>query len=391
LTTVIAPSTGAGVLYTQQGVGTAPGYSALDDRRKSYGPLQEGVLGPSDFAVAQRGAGANMSVDIGMPAGGVAYVQGDTISGQGLYTVPVHAATINEVIAGADPTNPRVDQIILEVQDNVLDASAGNLARTRVLTGTPTATASLTNRLGAQSLPGTALRLADVLVPAGSTSVTTGNINDRRSYARFLFTSSTPGGSATVAGGQFLLAQPGATVTLPPASLNAYCLVVAATGVATGSPATVAYGSGGGGIFGLGLSNAASFNLGTSFAWALLHCYDGVNWAVLGQQDTGWVALTLGTGVSAIAGGYVPSARLQGDTVELRGGLQCTAPGSGLTWATIPTGLRPAATVQNVTGWDTIGATTTYTISTGGLLTISQSSGSLSQLYLASITYPLTA
>jgi hypothetical protein len=141
----------------------------------------------ADFMVTQRAAGANMSVDVNMPAGGFAYVQGDTINGQGLYTVPVHSSNINEVIAGSDPTNPRVDQIILEIQDNVLDASAGNDARTRVVQGTPTGGATLANRSGAAALPGSALLLADVLVGAAVTSVGNAVVRDRRKWARGAF------------------------------------------------------------------------------------------------------------------------------------------------------------------------------------------------------------
>lgn len=137
-----------------------------------------------DFMVQQRLAGANMQVEITCPAGGMAAVQGDTISGQGLYDIPVHSANVLETIGTADPSNPRVDQVILEVQDNVLDASGGNLARTRVLPGTPTGGANLTNRTGAAVLPGSALLLADVLVGAGAGSITNSVIRDRRKWAR---------------------------------------------------------------------------------------------------------------------------------------------------------------------------------------------------------------
>ena len=198
MTTTIVPSSGAGALFTQQGVGTTPGYSALDVRRSEYGALQEGVYGTAtlvtaggvantgqaDFMVTQRNAGANMSVDVNMPAGGFGYVQGDTINGQALYTVPVHSSNINEAIAAADATNPRVDQVILEALDNVLDASGNNLARTRVLTGTPTGGTTLTTRAGAAALPGSALLLADILVPNASSSVPNSNIRDRRKWAR---------------------------------------------------------------------------------------------------------------------------------------------------------------------------------------------------------------
>lgn len=188
MTTTIAPSSGAGVLFTQQGVGTTPGYSALDLRRSEAGSVQEGVYGlgasAQDFMAQQRIAGANMQVEITMPAGGMAAVQGDTVNGQGLYDVPVHSANILETIGTADPTNPRVDQIILEVQDNVLDASGGNQARTRVVAGTPTGGTNLTTRAGAAALPGSALLLADVLVGAAVGSITNSVIRDRRKFAR---------------------------------------------------------------------------------------------------------------------------------------------------------------------------------------------------------------
>jgi hypothetical protein len=203
MTVQIVPSGGAAPLWTQQGQGTSPGYAALDDRRANYGALQEGVYGTStlvtaggvgsvgqaDFMVTARNAGANMSVDINMPAGGFAYVQGDTINGQGLYTVPVHSVNINETIAAADPSKPRVDQVILEVQDNVLDASGGNLARTRVLTGTPTTGTTLTSRAGAAALPGSSLLLGDVLVAAAATTIGNAAIRDRRKWARGMFVS----------------------------------------------------------------------------------------------------------------------------------------------------------------------------------------------------------
>lgn len=180
----IVPSAGAGVLFTQQGTGATPGYSALDLRRADSLGLQEGVMGATDFKVVQRGAGANMSVDVTMTTGGFAVVQGDSVSGQGLYTVPVHSSTVNEVVAPADASNPRLDQVILEVQDNVHDASGGNLARTRIVPGTPTGGCTLDNRSGVAALPSNAVRLADILVPAASVTVVTANIRDRRPWAR---------------------------------------------------------------------------------------------------------------------------------------------------------------------------------------------------------------
>lgn len=192
MTTTIVPSSGAGVLFTQQGVGSSPGYSALDLRRSdSIGAIQEGVYAAGDYMVTQRAAGANMSVDIAAGGGAFAAVQGDSTTGQGLYVVGPHSATINEAVAASNPTNPRIDSVILEVQDNVHDASGGNLARVRVLTGTATGGATLANRNGAAALPGSALLLADLLVTAAGSSVSNTQIRDRRKWARgYRFTGS---------------------------------------------------------------------------------------------------------------------------------------------------------------------------------------------------------
>lgn len=182
--TTIVPSLGQGAAFTQQGPGTTPGYSAIDLRRADSAGLQEGVVNASDFMVVQRAAGANLSVDIGMPAGCSALVQGDSVNGQGLYTVAGHSATVNEPVAAADGTNPRIDSVILEVFDNTHDASGLNLARVRVITGTPNSTATLDNRAGAPTLPGSALLLADLRVAALATTVPNTVIRDRRKWAR---------------------------------------------------------------------------------------------------------------------------------------------------------------------------------------------------------------
>lgn len=188
MTTTIAPSSGSGILFTQGGAGASPGYSALDLRRSDVpSPIQEGVYAAGDFMVTQRASGANLSVDIAT-TGAFAAVQGDSVTGQGLYVVGPHATNpINEAITTANATNPRIDQVILEVQDNLHDASGANLARVRVLAGTATAGATLANRFGIATLPGSALLLADVLVPATDTTIDNTQIRDRRKWARGAF------------------------------------------------------------------------------------------------------------------------------------------------------------------------------------------------------------
>lgn len=121
-----------------------------------------------------------MSVDIAMDEG--VHVRGDAITAQGVYYVSPHSATINETVTTADASLPRLDQVILEIQDNVHDGTTGNLARTRVVAGTPTSGATLDNRNGAAALPGSALLLADVIVAAGAGSITNAAIRDRRAF-----------------------------------------------------------------------------------------------------------------------------------------------------------------------------------------------------------------
>jgi hypothetical protein len=93
-------------------------------------------------------------------------------------------ATANVTVTASNATNPRVDQIILRWNDSSIPTGSGNVPTLEVLTGTATAGATLDNRTGAAALPNDCLRLADILVPAASTSVTTANIRDRRPWAR---------------------------------------------------------------------------------------------------------------------------------------------------------------------------------------------------------------
>lgn len=190
MTTTISPSLGHAPLYTQQGIGTTPGYDAIDRRRASMIGLQEGVLDPTSYMVTQRAAGATMTVDIAanvtdaLGSGVAAVVQGDSVVAQGLYPVPPHSAVINEAITAAHATLPRVDMVVLEVLDHIHDSSGSNLARVRVVNGTATSGATLDNRTGATALPASCLLLADVLVAGGATSITNAVIRDRRKWAR---------------------------------------------------------------------------------------------------------------------------------------------------------------------------------------------------------------
>lgn len=144
---------------------------------------QEGVVDVSDFKVTAPAAGG-MRVDV---AAGLALVQGDTGFRNGLYLQVNDAAIANAVTLDAADASPRVDQIVLELNDSSDLADVTDAPTLRFVKGVPTAGATLDNAYttgGAAALPDNCLRLADVLVPAGSTAVSAGNIRDRRPWAR---------------------------------------------------------------------------------------------------------------------------------------------------------------------------------------------------------------
>jgi len=158
-------------------------------------PFEELPIGPGakdydSFRVRQRVAGANMSVDCTAASIlNTAWVRFSTSvtaatapADSGLYRVDYNSATIiNLDIAAADPTNPRIDQVFLAVED-AQAAGANNQATIRVVTGTPTGGATLENRTGVGANPAGmgSILLADILVPAAAATVVTANIRDRR-------------------------------------------------------------------------------------------------------------------------------------------------------------------------------------------------------------------
>lgn len=132
----------------------------------------EGVRTAADLKVTQRGAGANMSVDV---AAGTCLIQDDHASGGGFYGYTL-GSTANVAVGTANATNPRIDRVVVKILDNAL-GDASNSASVVVVAGTATAGATLSNLTGAAAVPNSSLLLANVLVPAASSSVTNGNID----------------------------------------------------------------------------------------------------------------------------------------------------------------------------------------------------------------------
>lgn len=155
---------------------------AVDLRRMiGVAVASEGGGASGDFAVSQRAAGANMSVDV---AAGDAYIADDHAGGGGVYHA-VWPALENVVIAANASGNPRVDRVVLRVRDLAL-GDAANAIDLFVVAGTPTAGATLVNLNGVTAVPGSCLLLANVLVANGAASILNADIDSSASVRQQL-------------------------------------------------------------------------------------------------------------------------------------------------------------------------------------------------------------
>lgn len=153
--------------------------------------LQEGVLGAGDFKATPAAAGGNR-VDV---AAGLALVKGDSglpalgLS-QGLYLQPNDGLIPNAVTFDPGGAQPRLDQVVLEVNDSTDLATAGSAPRIYVLKGAEVAGTTLDNAYtngSAAALPANTIRLADRLAPAGTNTLVATDLRDRRKWARGAF------------------------------------------------------------------------------------------------------------------------------------------------------------------------------------------------------------
>ncbi len=149
--------------------------SAVTDRLVNQILLQEGVVDKAgnSFEVLQN-TGTDMNVKIGSgTAFDRAVVTGD-LAGQGKF-IPEHQnATQVLAVAASDPTDDRIDLVILKVYDDTFDSSGNDYADLEVITGTPDASPV------APALPSTAINLAEILVQNAVTQIVNGDITDKR-------------------------------------------------------------------------------------------------------------------------------------------------------------------------------------------------------------------
>ena len=131
----------------------------------------EGVLGATHLQVTANSTPA-MNVDV---ATGYCWIDGDSAADQGFY-FGYNDATTNLAISAADGSNPRIDIVVAQVNDSAYSGSTDNW-ELKVITGTPAGSPAV------PTLPSTALKLAQIAVGAGVTTITSGNITDSRTYA----------------------------------------------------------------------------------------------------------------------------------------------------------------------------------------------------------------
>lgn len=137
---------------------------------------QNGVLASGDCAVSQRGAGANMSVDV---AAGRCYVPNSSYSsntdGQTKYWPILNDATKNVVISANTSGNPRIDIIVVKMNTGTApDDDASNVVEIEAVEGTPAASPAV------PTTPNNSYKLAEIAVANGAVSIVTGDITDKR-------------------------------------------------------------------------------------------------------------------------------------------------------------------------------------------------------------------
>lgn len=118
-----------------------------------------------------------MSVDVGIGRAIYEITNTNLAAGKTYKVYHDNDAVQNVLITAADATHPRIDIIVMKCdvsQDP--DASAGNIPSIITVAGTPAGSPS------APATPANCLKIGQIAVAAGATSITTGNITDSRTY-----------------------------------------------------------------------------------------------------------------------------------------------------------------------------------------------------------------
>lgn len=130
-----------------------------------------GIIGTSSLAVTASSPAA-MTVEV---AQGWGVIVGNFQPNMGVYNF-YNDATVSLPIAIADPVNPRIDRIVVTIQDSYYTGSADDVIF-QVLQGTPAVSPV------APAVPTNSISLATIAVGAAVTQINTGNITDARVIA----------------------------------------------------------------------------------------------------------------------------------------------------------------------------------------------------------------
>lgn len=149
------------------------GYTAMNDRQTLSAIMNPGVLTVGDLFCS---AGTGFTSTI---ASGRCAVEGNFQPQQGIYLVQ---NTGPVVVAHTNPnaSNPRIDQIGVKINDSTDGGDISDGAEPLILTGTPTAGATLADPKGKAVLPKNFLILYYVLVPPAAASSSVFTYEDRR-------------------------------------------------------------------------------------------------------------------------------------------------------------------------------------------------------------------
>ncbi|MGY6501649.1 MAG: hypothetical protein ACXIVQ_12275 [Acidimicrobiales bacterium] len=135
-----------------------------------------GVAGATHFKVTETPATPDMSVRVGV--GGI-FIPSTRSTAQGTYHV-YNDAPVTVVVPAADPTNARIDLVVVRIRDEAQDVSLSqNDAVVELIAGTPSATPAEPTISFEDYLV-----LARVNVAAGVSAIVSGNIVDRRTASR---------------------------------------------------------------------------------------------------------------------------------------------------------------------------------------------------------------
>lgn len=129
-----------------------------------------GVIAAGDLAVTQRGAGANMSVDV---AAGGCVIEGTEAAGQGRYLATSDAVVNVPLAAAPGAGSSRIDLVVATVRDSAFSGTDDDWI-IQAVTGTPAASPV------APSAPASSLVLASVAVASLAASIVDANITDAR-------------------------------------------------------------------------------------------------------------------------------------------------------------------------------------------------------------------